>query len=217
MKALIVWGGWDGHTPRETAEVLAAALRENGFEVEISSTLDAFSDEAHLASFDVVSPVWTMGSLTAEQWRGLNQAVRGGVGFAGVHGGAGDAFRDNLEYQWMVGGQFVGHPHTGDYTVRLTRNKSPITRGMKSSFRYKSEQYYMIVDPGIRILAETIYRYNGQNIKMPVIWTKTWGKGRVFYSSLGHCAQEFRDYPAVLDMTVKGFRWAAEGKAAAGR
>jgi len=139
------------------------------------------------------------------------------VGFAGVHGGAGDAFRDNLEYQWMVGGQFVGHPHTGDYTVRLTRNKSPITRGMKSSFRYKSEQYYMIVDPGIRILAETIYRYNGQNIKMPVIWTKTWGKGRVFYSSLGHCAQEFRDYPAVLDMTVKGFRWAAEGKAAAGR
>jgi len=150
-----------------------------------------------------------MGTLSPEQWSGLNEAVSGGAGLAGVHGGMGDAFRGHVEYEWMVGGHFAGHPHVGDYGVRLTAAKSPITRGMKPRFRYRSEQYYMLVDPGVRVLAETRYRHEGRVYWMPVAWTKPWGRGRVFYSSLGHVADEFRQYPEVLAMTVRGMLWAA--------
>ncbi|HAU36730.1 MAG TPA: hypothetical protein DCX07_03305, partial [Phycisphaerales bacterium] len=128
------------------------------------------------------------------------------------HGGAGDAFRGNVGYEWMVGGIFAGHPHVGDYEVRLTGRKHVITDGLPKTFPYKSEQYYMLVDPGNEVLAETVYTHEGRQVVMPVIWTKAWGKGRVFYSSLGHVAQEFRDYPHVLAMTVRGMKWAAEGK-----
>ena len=156
-----------------------------------------------------------MGQMSPEQWAGLNAAVKSGVGVAGVHGGMGDAFRGNLEYQWMTGGQFVGHPHVGDYSVRMTGVKHTITDGMAPMFDYNSEQYYMIVDPGVTALADTLYEYDGCRIVMPCVWVKTWGKGRVFYSALGHVAKEFVDHPAVLDMTVRGLVWAAEGKALA--
>ncbi len=131
------------------------------------------------------------------------------VRLAGVHGGMGDAFRGNLGYQWMVGGQFVGHPHVGDYFVQLAAAKSPITAGMKKRFKYHSEQYYMLVDPAIAVLAETTYDLDGHKVKMPVVWTKPHGKGRVFYSALGHRYEEFVKFPEVLAMTTRGLLWAA--------
>ena len=121
----------------------------------------------------------------------------------------GDAFRGRVEYQWLVGGQFLGHPYVGEYTVELTAAESPITKGMPKSFKYNSEQYYMGIDPVINLLAYTTYEFEGQKCKMPVMWTKTWGKGRVFYSALGHVAEEFRKYPDVLEMTTRGMLWAA--------
>ena len=215
MKALIVWGGWDGHTPKETAAIKAAKLESIGFRVRVEDSLSALEDLRALKRLDLIVPCWTCGELTPEQYQGINKAVLSGVGLGGTHGGMGDAFRSNIEYQWMCGGQFVGHPHTGDYFVRLTDAKSPITKGMKRRFKYCSEQYYMLVDPGVRILADSIYVYEGKKATMPVVWTKAWGKGRVFYSALGHCAQEFVDYPEVLEMTARGMLWAAQGKAAA--
>lgn len=212
MKALIVYGGWDGHQPKEVSELLQDALTKAGFDVRREDKLDSLADEAGLKKLDVVVPIWTMGQISKEQWAGLNAAVRSGVGIGGVHGGMGDAFRGNLEYQWMVGGQFVGHPHVGEYTVRLTDLRSPITDGMKPIFDYRSEQYYMIVDPSITVLADTLYNHQDLRAVMPVVWTKTWGNGRVFYSALGHVAQEFIDYPEVLAMTVRGITWAARGK-----
>jgi type 1 glutamine amidotransferase len=215
--ALIVWGGWDGHTPGDTAEVLAGGLREAGFRVRLENSLAPLEDQRALKRLDLIVPVWTMGTLSGDQWKGLNAAVASGVGIGGVHGGMGDAFRGHVSYEWMVGGIFAGHPHVGPYTVRLTDQRSPITRGMKSRFRYNSEQYYMLVDPGNRVLAVTTYRHEGRRCTMPVVWTRTWGRGRVFYSSLGHVAEEFRTYPEVFKMTVRGLVWAADGKASAGR
>lgn len=209
-KALVVWGGWDGHTPKETGEVLCEGLEERGWKVQVENSLAPLEDLKALKKLDVIIPVWTMGTMSKEQWEGLNGAVQAGVGCAGVHGGMGDAFRGNLGFQWMTGGQFVGHPHVGDYYVTLTDAKSPITKGMKKRFKYNSEQYYMLVDPGVRVLANTIYKYEGQKVVHPVIWTKTWGKGKVFYSALGHVAEEFRKYPDVLEMTLRGFEWAAK-------
>jgi uncharacterized protein len=212
MKALIVYGGWDGHEPDKVAKIFEKALTAKGARVELSETLDVLLDAGKLAGLDVIVPHWTMGTMTTDQWKGLNDAVRSGVGVAGVHGGAGDAFRDNLEYQWMIGGQFVGHPHVGEYEVRLTPHPSPITEHLPQSFRYNSEQYYQLVDPGVAVLADTLYEYDGRRTIMPSIWVKSWGKGRVFYSALGHVAKEFADYPHVLEMTVRGILWAGEGK-----
>ena len=216
MKALIVYGGWDGHEPAPVSEIMEKALAEKGFDVCREGSLEPLEDGAALAKLDLIVPIWTMGEMSGEQWGGLNAAVRSGVGLGGFHGGAGDAFRGNLEYQWMVGGQFVGHPHVGDYTVRLTGVESPITDGMPSTFAYNSEQYYQIVDPGVTVLADTLYEHDDRRVILPCVWTKGWGKGRVFYSALGHSAKEFVDYPEVLAMTVRGMCWAAEGKALAG-
>ena len=213
MKALIVYGGWDGHEPGPVSEIIEKALVAKGFEVDRVGGLEPLADGEAVKQLDLICPIWTMGEMSGEQWQGLNEAVRSGVGFGGFHGGAGDAFRGNLEYQWMVGGQFVGHPHVGEYTVRMTGVKSPITEGSPSMFTYSSEQYYQIIDPGVTVLADTLYEHDGNRIILPCVWTKTWGKGRVFYSALGHCAKEFSDYPEMLAMTIRGMIWAAEGKA----
>lgn len=212
MKALVCQGGWNGHTPEQTAQVLAGALTENGFKVRVADTLAPLADTKALKKLDLIIPVWTMGQLEKEQLAGLNEAVQSGVGLGGVHGGMCDAFRGSGRYQWMTGGQFLAHPHVGDYIVQLTDVKSPITKGLPKRFKYRSEQYYMMVDPSITVLAETIYKHEGRRIRMPVVWTKPWGKGRVFFSALGHVAEEFTQYPHVLDMTTRGLLWAAKRK-----
>jgi hypothetical protein len=205
-RALLVRGGWEGHEPRQVSEVLAKSLRENGFEVEISDTLDSFKDKEKLAKLDLIVPIWTMGTIDKEPLAGLLQAVKDGVGIAGVHGGMGDAFRTQTEFQFMVGGQWVAHPG-GDgitYTVHIEPVDSPITAGLKD-FSVTSEHYYMHIDPGIRVLATTRFG----EVVMPVTWTKKYGKGRVFYCSLGHVAKVF-DIPEALTMVMRGMLWAAE-------
>jgi len=212
-KALIVYGGWDGHTPKEAAALFDRELKAKGFETRVEASLEPLADKDYMNSLDLVVPIWTCGSLSKPQWEGLNEAIfKNGVGFGGFHGGAGDAFRGHVEYEWMVGGHFLGHPHVGDYTVKLNASKSPITKGMAKSFAYKSEQYYMMFDPAIEILATTDYDHAGKKTVMPVVWTKSWGAGRVFYSALGHTAAELESYPDVVAMTVRGMLWAAEGK-----
>lgn len=212
-KALVVQGGWQGHDPEQIARILAGALRENGFKVRISDTLDALRDEEGLRALDLIVPVWTMGSIEADQLRPLLAAVKGGVGIAGVHGGMADAFRQETEYQYMVGGQWVAHPG-GDgveYEVHIEDLPSPITDGL-ADFRVCTEHYYLHVDPGNRVLATTRFG----DVVMPVTWTKMYGKGRVFYCSLGHVAQVFDQAPQILTMVTRGMLWAAEGTAQSG-
>ena len=209
MKALIVYGGWKGHEPEDVSELFEKHLAARGHDVARSDTLTSLEDVEALEALDLIVPHWTMGDISDDQWKALNEAVRGGLGIAGVHGGMGDSMRGCLEFQWMVGGQFVGHPTVGDYDVHLTETTNPITAGLGGMFTYTSEQYYQIVDPGINVLAETPYDYDGHRVIMPCVWTKTWGTGRIFYSALGHCAKEFADFPHVLEMTMRGMEWAA--------
>jgi uncharacterized protein len=205
-KALIVWGGWDGHEPKQVSEIFAAELRKSGFDVEISDTLDAFKDQAKLEKLDLIVPEWTMGTITREQLKPLLAAVEGGVGIAGVHGGMGDSFRNETEYQLMVGGQWVSHPG-GDgvtYPVHIVDVASPITQGLKD-FYVTSEHYYMHVDPANHVLATTVF---APATVMPIAWTKHYGKGRVFYCSLGHVAKTAAQ-PEVLKLVTQGMIWAA--------
>ena len=210
--ALMIWGGWDGHEPKQCVEAVAPALEAEGFELEISNTLDALCDAEKLKSVHLIVPCWTMGEMTGEQSGGLFDAIRRGVGLGGWHGGAGDAFRSDCGYQFMVGGQFVDHPGGSiDYTVHITQPDHPIVAGI-ADFQVTSEQYYMHVDPSNDVLATT--RVTGEHIPwvepfdMPVLWTRRYGEGKVFYSSLGHCAQEFHDVPEILETIKRGLAWA---------
>ena len=212
-KVLFVYGGWEGHEPRQCMEILKPWLESQGANVVLSSSLDSYTDEALMSSLDLIIQTWTMGHLTGEQESGLTKAVRGGVGLAGWHGGLGDAFRGNTEYQFMVGGQWVAHPGgIIDYEVDIKDKKDPVTKGLKS-FHMKSEQYYMHVDPSVKVLATTTFHSQPESpwiegVMMPVVWRKHYGKGRVFYSSLCHSASDFSVNEA-LEIMKRGIAWAA--------
>jgi type 1 glutamine amidotransferase len=213
-RALINWGGWEGHEPEQCAHLFADLLRASGFEVDVVSDLDVFLDGAYLQSRDLIVPVWTMGTITSSQEEGLLEAVRSGVGIAGWHGGMADSFRQSTNYQWMVGGQWVAHP--GDileYKVKITRPDDPIVAGL-GDFEMRSEQYYLHVDPSNEVLATTTFsgEHGGapwiKGTVMPVVWKRSFGRGRVFYCSLGHVRSDF-DVPEAREITLRGLRWAA--------
>jgi type 1 glutamine amidotransferase len=154
--ALIVWGGWSGHEPEQCAAIVAGMLKDEGFDVRIETSTRAFADP-DLAKLNLIVPIYTMSKIEKDEVANLSQAVRGGVGLAGFHGGMGDAFREAVEYQFMCGGQWVAHPgNIIDYRVDITRPDDPIMEGI-DDFDYRSEQYYMHVDPSNEVLATTTF------------------------------------------------------------
>lgn len=210
-RALIVWGGWEGHEPQQVAGLFAGILRDHGYAVDVETSLDVFLDADHLAATDLVVPVYTMSAISREQEQGLLDAVRTGTGLGGWHGGMADAFRQNTEYQFAVGGQWVAHPGgIIDYTVQITKPDDPIVEGL-GEFAMRSEQYYMHVDPGNEVLATTTF--SGEHAPwiegtvMPVAWKRHYGKGKVFYCSLGHVAADF-DVPEARTIVERGLLWA---------
>ncbi|WP_404301747.1 ThuA domain-containing protein [Paenibacillus sp. DP01] len=220
-KALIVWGGWNGHEPEQVAAIFERILKEEQFEVEVSNTLDAYQDAEKLLGLDLIIPMWTMGQIEQELVNNVSAAVQSGVGLAGCHGGMCDAFRNNVDWQFMTGGQWVAHPGNDgvEYMVNIKRGSSPLLDHIED-FHVKSEQYYLHVDPAVEVLATTRFPVvpgphsaNGP-VDMPVVWTKRWGSGRVFYNSLGHHA-DIIDIPQVTEMMRSGFLWTAAGKQAA--
>ncbi|GGJ19969.1 ThuA domain-containing protein [Paenibacillus hunanensis] len=215
-QALLVSGGWDGHQPKEVADIFAEVLRQEGFDAEISYTLDAFLDEERLNSLNLIVPIWTMGEIKDEQLQPVLRAVAGGVGMAGCHGGMCDSFRNSVDWQFMTGSQWVAHPFNDgvEYEVNMVRtSSSPLIEGIPD-FQVSSEQYYLHVDPVVNVLATTTFRIsegphsaNGE-IVMPVVYTKRWGEGKVFYNSLGHQANIF-DIPEAKELMRRGMLWAA--------
>ncbi|SMD15730.1 ThuA domain-containing protein [Rhizobium sp. RU36D] len=210
-KALIVWGGWSGHEPEECAHIIRDMLQEDGFKVDLEPTTEAFADPS-IHDLSLIVPIMTMSKIEKEEVKNLAAAIESGVGIAGYHGGTGDAFRDSVEYQFIIGGQWVAHPgNIIDYTVQVTRPDDPLMQGIQD-FAYRSEQYYMHVDPSNEVLATTTF--NGEHawwidgVTMPVVWKRKYGHGRVFYSSLGHVAKEF-EHPEMKTIFRRGANWAA--------
>ncbi|RUV42986.1 MAG: hypothetical protein EOQ55_26225 [Mesorhizobium sp.] len=210
-QALIVWGGWEGHEPEAGARVVKAMLEEEGFAVRLKNTTAVFADPA-IADLSLIVPIYTMSKLAKAEEANLTKAVENGVGLGGYHGGMGDAFRESTDYQFMCGGQWVAHPgNIIDYRVNIVRRDDPIVAGI-DDFQYRSEQYYMHVDPSNDVLATTTF--SGEHapwiagVVMPVVWRRRHGKGRVFYSSLGHAAKEF-EVPQMRTILRRGLVWAA--------
>jgi hypothetical protein len=215
--ALIVWGGWDGHEPEKVARFFESLLLKEGFEVQVSDSLDAFADEANVSSKTLLIPVVTMSQITPEQRDPVVRAVSElGVGLAGCHGGMCDAFRTDTEWQFMTGAQWVAHPGNDgvSYPVQLSRTvQHPIIDGLED-FEVSSEQYYLHVDPGVTVLATTPFPTQGVDgphvanpCQMPVVFIKRYGKGRVFYNSLGHHC-DVLEQPVPRELMIRGFRWA---------
>ena len=214
-KALIVWGGWHGHEPEQCAHIVRDILLKNDFEVRLETQTAAFADPA-LALLDLIVPIFTMSKIEKEECANLTAAVRSGVGLAGFHGGMCDAFRDSVEYQFMTGGQWVAHPggvidYRVNFGVNIGKQRDAIVAGL-ADFDYRSEQYYMHVDPSNEVLATTTF--NGEHadwiegVVMPVVWKRRHGKGRVFYSSLGHVSAEFQ-VPEMNTLFERGMLWEA--------
>ncbi len=212
-KALVTWGGWDGHTPKQSVDLFVPFLEAKGYEVRVFDTLDCYLNRDLMMAQDLIVPTWTMSTITGDQEKGLLEAVKSGIGLAGWHGCMCDSFRNNTEYQWMTGGQWVAHPgNIIDYTVNIAKPSDPIVAGLKD-FRMHSEQYYMHTDPGNEVLATTTFDGTHadwvKGTVMPVVWKRMWGKGRVFFSSLGHTVADF-SVPEAKEIQQRGMLWASK-------
>ena len=213
-KALIIHGGWDGHTPKETAYLFADLLKAEGFDITISDTLDVLNDYESIRQYDLFVPVWTMGEISWEQETNICRAVEEGAGIAGCHGGMCDSFRNATNWQFMTGSQWVAHPGNDQahYWVNLDK-ENPLTCGLED-FDLTSEQYYIHVDHAVKVCATTQFPvFEGPHsangtVTLPIAYTKFWGKGKVYYNSLGHTYEVFRDIPAAKEMMRRGFLWA---------
>lgn len=219
-KALIFQGGWDGHEPQLTSRRFAGMLEGNGYQATVSDSLDCLADADALKELDLLVACWTMGAIDHQYVKNIAAAVGAGVGLAGCHGGMCDSFRQDTEWQFITGGQWVSHPG-GDgieYTVNICHGSSPIVEGI-ADFPVCSEHYYLHVDPAIEVLATTrfpivpYYHIANKPVDMPVAWTKFWGNGRVFYTSLGHHDDVFDKSPSAGLLMERGMLWAGEGKA----
>lgn len=218
-KALVLQGGWQGHEPSLTSKRFAGILEKHGYGVNVSDTLEVLADGESLMELDLIVACWTMGTVERQYTKNISKAVGAGTGLVGCHGGMCDAFRNDTEWQFMTGGQWVSHPG-GDgiaYTVNICKGSSPIVEGLED-FKVCSEHYYLHVDPAIEVLATTrfpivpYYHIANKPVDMPVAWTKYWGNGRVFYLSLGHHDDVFDKSPSAQILMERGMLWAGEGR-----
>ncbi|GLW10215.1 hypothetical protein Misp01_53430 [Microtetraspora sp. NBRC 13810] len=214
-RALVVRGGWEGHVPVPATELFIPHLVDSGFDVTVSEDLDVYRDHELLAGTDLIVQCWSMGRLTPEQSAGLVAAVHAGTGFAGWHGGIVGTFTDSKDYLRMVGGLFLFHPDEFlDYRVTVEREHAdhPIMAGI-ADFDVHSEQYWMLTDGLSTVLASTVISdetagHGGEPLGMPVVWTRRWGRGKLFFSAIGHRMADL-EAPAVRTLTGRGLVWAA--------
>ena len=225
--ALVVRGGWDGHMPVETTALFIPFLEANGFDVRVEDGTSIYADADVMDTVDLIVQVVTMSTIEREEFAGLQRAVLNGAGMAGWHGGIADSYRDNADYLHMIGGQFAHHAgkapdeRVGEqsdnyipYTVRITElgKKHPITAGIED-FDLVTEQYWVLSDEYNDVLATTTQEVRpwdawNRPVTAPAIWTRQWGKGRIFVSAPGHRIEVVED-PNVRTIIERGLLWAA--------
>ncbi|MEN0085024.1 MAG: ThuA domain-containing protein [Leifsonia sp.] len=226
-QAVMVRGGWDGHMPVETTDLFRPFLRDNGFDVRVEEGTAVYADEDYMATVDLIVQVNTMSTIEDAEFRGLQKAVLNGAGMAGWHGGIADSYRNNADYLHMIGGQFAHHAgkdpaeRVGEqsdnyipYTVHITEygKTHPITAGI-DDFDLVTEQYWVLSDEYNDVLATTTQEVRpwdawNRPVTAPAIWTRQWGKGRIFVSAPGHRLEIVESRP-VRTIIERGMLWAA--------
>lgn len=218
---------------RDTPSVLAAnaAVRtlaeRNGWSLAVTDKGGAMHPSV-LAKFDVV--IWNNVSgdvLTLSQRKAFRGFVEGGGGFVGIHGSAGDPV-----YFWdwypdtLIGARFIGHPSDPqfqDAEIRLEPSASGIGSDMGSGWTMNDEWYSFAQSPRatgsdiVATLNEDSYkpgvnRFGQRSLAMgkdhPIAWTRCVGKGRAFYSAIGHRPETYAD-PNHLKLLEQAVVWAA--------
>ena len=237
---IFVYGG-SLHSPKESADLFVPILEAEGAKVHVFDNFSVYEDQKLMSKSDLIIQAFTDAFTPVEnrmnnkQFKGLQIAILNGTGFSGWHGGLGDSNRVNQRYQFMVGGQFVSHPGgITDYEIKIIDSTDAITKNIRDFTVKNTEQYYMLIDPNVKVLAvsefknETYQKSDKLKLEqinyldidvendikgsiMPVVWKKYYGKGRIFYSSIGHNLSDF-DTSEVMNIQMRGFRWASEGK-----
>jgi uncharacterized protein len=213
--ALVVRGGWEGHSPVEATDRFIPFLKENGFSVTVHDGPEVYADAATLAETDLVVQCYTQGVATDEQVLGLSAAVKAGTGLAGWHGGIVDSFRGSPDYLHLTGGQWAAHPGGFvEYDAVVVREKGdhPIVSGL-DRWSLNTEQYWVLTDDLNDVLATTTFPVGPETpwreeLTCPAVWTRQWGKGRVFVSTIGHKLEDL-DIPDIRTMTQRGLLWAS--------
>lgn len=223
FKVLILTGGQrEHHGYREQTQYLQRVLEETGkVEVTICEEADVLRTNA-MAKYDCIvingdrrDPEFR---LTNEQQAALLRLVSGGKGFVSIHGFCCAAPDWKPEMRQLLGGVLAhfGRPDTkvrqGHYTVTIAKSDHPIARGV-SDFEIDDELYYDLQTVGALDPIATV-AFDGGN--WPVAWTRSFGRGRVFVTPLGHKSwkQDSPDpqsNPAFRKMLVQGILWTCEG------
>jgi type 1 glutamine amidotransferase len=225
--ALVVRGGWEGHQPVEATELFIPYLKEHGYGVRVEDSPKIYADSAYMAGVDLIMQCMTMSSIQPDEFEGVRTAVENGTGLAGWHGGIADSYRNTSDYLHLIGGQFACHPgkHPGertgeqsDYYVPYTINMlpaaadHPITQDI-SDFELVTEQYWVLADDYIDVLATTTQKVRGwdpwhREVTSPAIWTRQWGSGRIFVCTAGHRVEILKD-SNVRTIIERGLLWAS--------
>jgi type 1 glutamine amidotransferase len=225
--ALIVRGGWDGHQPVEATERFIPFLKEKGYDVRVEESPKIYADPDYMATVDLIVQCNTMNTIEKDEFRGLRSAIEAGTGMAGWHGGIADSYRNESDYLHLIGGTFACHPgkHPDECTGEQSDNyvpyrvnmlpaaaNHPITQGI-GDFDLVTEQYWVLADDYIDVLATTTQAAREWDpwhrpVTSPAIWTRSWGKGRIFVSTPGHRV-EILDDPNVRTIIERGMLWAS--------
>jgi uncharacterized protein len=225
--ALVVRGGWSGHQPVETTELFVPFLQRHGFLVRIEESPEVYADLDYMPTVDLIVQSMSRSRIEMNQFLGLQAAVEAGAGMAGWHGGIVASYPNTAQYLHMIGAQFVEHPgkhpdeRTGEqsdsyvaHTVNITElgRQHPITRDI-ADFDLVTEQYWVLHDDYLDVLATTTQAVRPWDpwhrpVTSPVIWTRQWGKGRIFVCTPGHKVDILQD-PNVRMIVERGLLWAA--------
>lgn len=199
--------GGEIHDYQGCGSEIADALAASGdFDLtHVENDLSVF-EAPRVEPYDLVVLYYTLGELSDAQKNGLLNFVASGKGFAGVHSAA-DAFRECPEYRAMIGGHFVTHPEIRPYQVSVVDAEHPITQGLVE-FMVEDEMYVLDYDPRVNVLCSSLW----QGCAVPVAWTKSWGKGRVFYLALGHHVEACQHEMFRL-LLQRGAKWAGTREA----
>jgi type 1 glutamine amidotransferase len=214
-QALVVRGGWEGHSPVEATERFIPFLEEHGYTVAVYDGPEVYADAERLATTDLVVQCYTQGVATDEQVLGLSAAVAAGTGLAGWHGGVCDSFRGSPDYLHLTGGQWAAHPGgfvRHEVAVVPDRREHRIVAGL-DRWELNTEQYWVLTDQLNDVLATTTFGVTDETpwreeLTCPAVWTRQWGRGRVFVSTIGHKLEDL-DHPDVRTLTERGLLWAS--------
>ena len=227
-RALVVRGGWDGHMPVETTDLFVPFLEANGFDVRIEESTVVYTDADYLETVDLIVQINTMSTIEPAEFAGLQQAVLNGTGLAGWHGGIADAYpqqrrlsaHDRRPIRLITPARTPPSAWAARRTTTSrTRCTSPSSaepirsRQGIDDFDLVTEQYWVLSDDYNDVLATTtqdVRPWDAWNrpVTSPAIWTRQWGKGRVFVSAPGHRLEIVESQP-VRTIIERGLLWAA--------